>query len=339
MSLVQLHNERPVFIGGLERSGTSLMRAVIGSHPEVAIFQYDLPLWRKIFALYGHDPLSFDDAETLVHKINNLDKAASAAHIPSAEDVLRVMQEIIAENNGGHITCSVVFAAYLKAYAQIRGRKRWGLKTPTNEFFVDDIFDAFPNASFVHLVRDPRDVAVSRTSVPWANLNLSVNPLTFRDDGWMSRWEKSVSIGVDNVGKYKGQYILVRYEDLVHDTEEVVRDVCKICRLEWDPTILKMGGHPGWSNHNSFFRSDGSSNVLNFTNRYKYKFDINQIRFIESELLGKMLECGYQIYSGDGSESRFAINMMKINSIIYSPFRICKKVGSRLWWLMWKKRK
>ena len=47
----------PIFIGGLTRSGTPLMRAIIGSHPAIAFFPADLPFWREFYVRYAGEDL------------------------------------------------------------------------------------------------------------------------------------------------------------------------------------------------------------------------------------------------------------------------------------------
>ena len=88
----------------------------------------------------------------------------------------------------------------------------------------------FPEARFVHVVRDGRDVAVSYRSVAWG-------PTTVEDAAM--RWRRSVLRGRRD-GERLGpdRYREVRYEDLVTDPERVLRELCAFLDLEWDDGVL-----------------------------------------------------------------------------------------------------
>ncbi|HBL10559.1 MAG TPA: hypothetical protein DD379_03955, partial [Cyanobacteria bacterium UBA11162] len=83
-----MNQDKPIFIGGLHRSGTSLMRAIIGSHPTVAIYQTDLPLWRKFYNRYKDLDLNDPNIrEQLIEKIFS-DRKLEEAEVKLARDLI-----------------------------------------------------------------------------------------------------------------------------------------------------------------------------------------------------------------------------------------------------------
>ena len=80
-----------------------------------------------------------------------------ACDVPLARD--KIEKRICQDHRP--ITCGLVFEYVLTEYAMVLDRPRWGLKTPYNEFFAEDIIAAHPNTRMIQLIRDPRDVAVS----------------------------------------------------------------------------------------------------------------------------------------------------------------------------------
>jgi Sulfotransferase family len=90
------------------------------------------------------------------------------------------------------------------------------------------VASALPEAHFVHLVRDGRDVALSQVEV----------------DFGPDRIADAAHDWVDGIGKARRQarrlrhYIELRYEDLVADAEPVLWSVCEFVRLRWDPAML-----------------------------------------------------------------------------------------------------
>ncbi len=153
---------KPIFIAGLQRSGTSLMRGIIGSHPTVAIFQWDLPLWTSFYDRYKYKNL--DDVTIwcqLIQEILSHTKVQEASIILDRNAIFKAV------DGESHVACGVIFEHILRQYATQVGRPRWGLKTPNNEFYAEAIFKAYPNAKMIHMIRDPRDVAVSIKSTGW----------------------------------------------------------------------------------------------------------------------------------------------------------------------------
>ena len=92
--------DEPIFIGGMERSGTSLMRAIIGSHPDVALFEWDLPLWTSIFDRFKKKDLTqVSDLAKLLDEIFSHRKviACDVAVDRSA------VEKRISEQQNGHV--------------------------------------------------------------------------------------------------------------------------------------------------------------------------------------------------------------------------------------------
>lgn len=226
--------DSPVIIGGVERSGTSLLRAILGSHPDLAIFQWDLPLWRKFYNEFGNRNMSFDECKELLQKIASHRKALKAEMTPDTENVLHVLRR-----KKKPLKCEQVFGAYLQAYAKKQGRERWGLKTPTNEFYANSIFKEFPKATLIHVIRDPRDVIVSMMKTSFMNkLSLSVYPHKFKGVKTLDRWYKSSKVALKNKNRFGKKYQIVRYEDVVKSTNKSVKLICKVSELKYKKVCL-----------------------------------------------------------------------------------------------------
>jgi hypothetical protein len=122
-------------------------------------------------------------------------------------------------------------------YAERLGKPRYGDKTPIFVVAIDILAEAFPDAVFVHVVRDGRNVALSRGSSGLWDRD-SRFPMAHMGTEAL-RWAAHVNAGRasgDRLGP--GRYLEVRYEDVVSDTERVVRKLCEFAKLEWDPSML-----------------------------------------------------------------------------------------------------
>jgi hypothetical protein len=118
---------------------------------------------------------------------------------------------------------------FYAAYTEQQGKPRWGEKTPTYVQKMKLIQRALPEARFIHVIRDGRDVALSV-------LDRTVRDLSAGDVA--RRWRKKILKAREDAPKLR-HYTEIRYEDLILDTEPVLRGVCDFIELDWDPAVLE----------------------------------------------------------------------------------------------------
>jgi hypothetical protein len=123
--------------------------------------------------------------------------------------------------------------AFYSLYAQGAGKARWGDKTPRYVTSLAKIGRAVPEARFVHMIRDGRDVALS-TNRRLVELRGS-KPVPA--ERMAKRWRHRI-LGARRVEQVQGRYMEIRYEDLVRDTEPGLRRVCEFAELDYDPVML-----------------------------------------------------------------------------------------------------
>jgi hypothetical protein len=117
------------------------------------------------------------------------------------------------------------------AYAGLEGTTRWGDKTPAYIGHVDRLAAIWPDARFVVLVRDGRDVALSVMGVPFGPNN-----------AWAAArsWARAVQQGREAAARYPGRVLEIRYEDLVTNPEHEVVTTCNFLGLEYSPQMLAI---------------------------------------------------------------------------------------------------
>lgn len=206
----------PFFIVGSARSGTTLLRLILNAHPEVAV----PPESRFVVELYrGREVV---DAETFLQELCD-HKRYATWDLP----IWLVRDELAAQ---GEIAYADAIRAAFRAYARAQAKPHWGDKTPRYVESIELLHRLFPEARFIHLIRDGRNVALSYANVPFG-------PKTVARAA--SLWAKRVCAGY-TFGRALGgdHYLEVLYEDLVEDTEGVTRDICRFVDLAYDPGML-----------------------------------------------------------------------------------------------------
>ncbi len=208
------------FVVGAGRSGTTLLRLMLDAHPELAIppeSYFVLEAARR--CRYSSDPPGYFWRALTSHKrwpIFFVEADQLAASLAAADP----------------FTPSEALRAFYRLYAARFDKPRWGDKTPRYVERMRGIQRLLPEARFIHLIRDGRDVALS---------NLDIKDLWFKVDsisdaaGW---WLSRISVARKQA-RYLRYYLEVRYEDLVLNSEATLRTICDFIDLPWDPRMLE----------------------------------------------------------------------------------------------------
>jgi hypothetical protein len=133
------------------------------------------------------------------------------------------------EFRAGSPSYARLFALFHAHHAESQGKTRWGDQLGHVERFAEPIFDGDPNAQMIHMVRDPRAryAVVRLTSGRRGKL------------GWETeQWRHSIELALRNQRRYAGRYRVVRFEDLLANTERVLREVCDFLGEAYDPVML-----------------------------------------------------------------------------------------------------
>lgn len=220
----------PFFVG-CGRSGTTMLRAMFDSHPDLAVpdeVSFVIRLARPHYALRYGWPRRFDAARGADLIVANASWRRWG--IPPDEGRAALVDPP-----------PVSFAAMVRrayaVWAARAGKPRYADKTPMHVLHLPRLARLFPEARFVHLVRDGRDVALSYQGVAWG-------PSSVEDAALL--WRRRVGHG-RRAGRRlgPGRYREVSYEDLVAEPERVARELCAFLALAWDDAMLRYPARAG----------------------------------------------------------------------------------------------
>jgi len=207
----------PILMGCQSKSGASLLRTIVGRHPD-------------IFGGDGFETHWFSDEI-----------------IGSREDPhtrrqkwLREWYEVSEEEYGqlGASSSSGVdfFGRFMESCARREGKQRWLEKTPDNLLHFDLIMEAWPDCQFIHAVREFKDIFAS-----WKTKKLgSLKTLSVKD--FVEKVKGSYHQIEHLIGQRTEQYAEVRYEDLVHSPKAVIQDVLSFLK---EPYVEGMEDYRG----------------------------------------------------------------------------------------------
>jgi len=269
----------PIFVAGPDRSGTSLIYAILSSHPDISMVRRT-NMFRYFYERYGNlaEPDNFERCLSTMLSYKRL--------IHLHPDPQRIRDEF----RQGEPTYGRLFALFHAHNAERVGKTRWGDKSLHTECFADGVFTAFPNARILHMVRDPRDRYASVLK-RYATNRGRVGKAT-------GKWLYSVVYGSRNLKKFPDKYMLVRYEDLTLEPEKMVRKICEFIEVDFLPEMLSMSGAPDHNEkggNSSFQRFNPGEISTSPVGRYRKVLSQQDIAFMQTYSGRYMRELGYEI--------------------------------------------
>src|SRR5687767_1610349 len=205
------------FVVGVGRSGTTLLRLMLDAHPEMAVPPETAFVPKLIDAAREEDATPESLAEVLVTHRRWGDFGLEADELTERWRALP------------QIKPGPAVRTFFELYAEKQGKPRWGDKTPGYTQHIRKISKVLPEARFIHLIRDGRDVTLSRTQT----LALKDVPIAKSARRWKKRLKRA-----RRQGAKVDHYLELRYETLVSEPEATIRQICEFIELPFDPAML-----------------------------------------------------------------------------------------------------
>jgi len=217
-----------VFIIGRGRSGTSLLQTIFDAHPSVitaneSVFILHLKQKYSRVKIWSEDKIN----EFIV----DLYKDLKFLHLWNVDQTLlrnKISLYPISEISFS-ILCKLVYLSVKSPFS----KSKIALivdKNPIYSFFIDELIELFPNAKFIHLIRDYRDNVISSRKA------FGIKSVTVLAQRW-----KRQNLYIDKMNvKHKSIFHLVQYESLVRDAEDTVKEICIFSGILYNQSMLNF---------------------------------------------------------------------------------------------------
>jgi len=217
---------KPFFIIGSGRCGTTLLRRILFSHPELCIPPETYFLHKCITRFERYNRLEWEELVQLVLSTLEYHPKFTAFNLS-----LRPLVNQLAKAPQEDRSLSLILDQFYRYYAREKKLtcRTWGDKTPKNTYHLDKIHRVFPRSRYIHLIRNGIDVAHSY----WKS---GLRPdLVFA----AQEWRRAVELAQQFGKAHPNQYLELHYEDLVRSPGEVTRIVCQFLEVEYLPGMEK----------------------------------------------------------------------------------------------------
>jgi len=274
----------PVFVVGCHRSGTNLLYDTLLSAGGFAVYRGYLPVYKVIVPRCG--PL---------HVAGNRAKAIdlflrSKGFRRSGLEAGAISARLEAECRTGGDFIRIV----MEEIALRQNVPRWAVYDPDYVLHVERIKRDLPNALFLHIVRDGRDIALSLTKMGG-----------FRPFPWSSQarglletavyWEWTVRKGQHYGRMFPDSYLELHYEDLVNEPRKTLAAVSQFLDQDLDYDHIQQSSMGRLKESNSSFLGEPEIGRQNPVNRWKDRLPREDVSAIESLVGGCLEDLGYPL--------------------------------------------
>lgn len=286
--------DSPVFICGSMKSGTTLLAHLLDAHPELLVMPGDSHFMNQ---LNNWERGQFDEiASYWVHRIINPTGQEPFWFFDKMEEPFRIFLAYLRyflQNTEKEIFVCVVmsFQAVNSIFSGLPARKYWVEKTPHNELYAQKLGQMFPQAKFIHILRDPLENIASLRKLDeyreWESSALS----HARD---IKKLFRTAQKNREIVGNER--YLIIKYEELTNAPSNFLNKVCEFLNIAFEQTLLTPteNGKPAVAN--SMFQSDRvKGKILNRGQSKRYLKELSQkeLQDVVTELYPEALAFDY----------------------------------------------
>lgn len=275
----------PVFVCGVQRSGTTLLVRMLSRCPEISFLPQETHIYPLLWKPGGKLPemSSSQLAAFLLEKCPAVNYGWT-----TAMDFLEAFTDSLSRLNTPISTASSLLRYFLYFWQSQQGKNLiTGEKTPAHIYYAPEILKEFPECKIILMCRDPRAAALSEY------IKLENNDRvdrTFQAFNFIVRWATAVSL----IRRYERlpNVHFVRYEDLIEAPGPTMHKVCEFAGISFTRDMLDIGVT------NSSFSDKMQKGIgFNIANLTRWKTDLAPAAtgMIEHYLAADMQSMGYEI--------------------------------------------
>jgi hypothetical protein len=288
---LSVRNSAPVFVVGCPRSGTTMLYHMLLSSGGFANYRSESNVFNLLIPKFAGMRSAADRKALLSVWLKS--KLFRVSGLDPDEISTRIMSEC---NSGGDFLRIV-----MQQIARNQGVARWADCTPEHLLHMQEIKRQIPNALFIHIIRDGRDVALSYVKQGWAH------PLPWDRNDLLGvaglYWEWLVRSGRQQARHLGADYCEVRFEELIASPRETLSRLGSFIDHDLNYERIQRAGIGSVSKPNTSFSTEGGAS-FNPVGRWKTKMTAEELAAFEELIGGLLAQLGYELSSAaDPTES------------------------------------
>ena len=211
-----------IFIVGVGRSGTSLMQSMLNAHPDIA-FIPEINYIRRFLATKTLELVVKRSGLKGVKELLLNDNRLCRLDV----DLKSLIEKVYSHGRELNVD---LYRAILEVYLKNEGKTISGDKDPRSIEYLSVIANIFPNAYIVHIIRDPRDVLLSKLNAEWSKdkspyFHVLANKI-------------QLMMGLRGMKLFGERYIEIKYEELLAEPEKALKSLCEDLGVQYNDAML-----------------------------------------------------------------------------------------------------
>ncbi len=274
--------QRPVFVIGCPRSGTNLLYDTLLSAGGFAIYRGRIPVYQVLIPRFGK-----------LDRIENRKKIIavwlrSEGFRRSGLDGADLTGKVLANCRSGGDLLRIV----MDEIARKQHVARWAFYTPDSVVRVATVKKEIPEALFIHILRDGRDIALSLRKLgdfnpfPWSRRSRSLEETALY-------WEWMLQKGRRDGRGILDDYVEIHYEDLVGDPRRTLKVLSEFLDHDLDYDRIRNAALGTLSKPNSSYREETAEVRLNPIQRWRQRLSQREVASLEWQVGKTLEELGY----------------------------------------------
>jgi hypothetical protein len=248
-------NYNPVFIVSCGRSGNTLLRRILNSSSEIYIPSEIESLGQIISLFYRYKNMPWNELVNLIISTIEYNPEFKTLGVNCLKELSYRLKKVKTNQRS---LAYIINQFYLFVLSELKiDCTRWGDKTPMNSKYIGRIHKIFPQAFYVHLIRNGYDVAYSYSQNNLLSLEEAAN-----------RWKYSNKMLYTFGQKNNTNYILIRYEDLVNEPKQIIKRLCGFIKIEYSDDLFEfnrlnrpLGDIQIYNRHNNVYNPINPSSI------------------------------------------------------------------------------
>ncbi len=283
----QARAQAPVFIVGSARSGNTLLYHTLLSsgsfanyRGEPAVFDLFAPKFGSLASRRNRERLLATWLQSKMYKVSGLEQNSIRDKLlnecQSRGDFLRI---------------------FMGEIARSQGVNRWAVWGPDNLLCMNSIKTEIPDALFLHVIRDGRDVAVSMYREGW------ITPFPWdRNQGLLAaalHWKWKVERGIQSGRDLGMDYLEVRFEDLVANPQDTLAQISGFIAQDLDASQIRQRSVGTLAAPNSTFQEEVRADNFQPVERWRHTLSAAELKILESSIGSLLQRLGYTLTNGE----------------------------------------
>jgi hypothetical protein len=327
--------QHPLFVCGVHRSGTTLLRNLLDGHPELTTLPSEGSFLTNFADQLNQMPyreresfLAIKWIRRLANPINQPPYWSLGVSTASASPYVDFARKYsawygIAEKSFGsetmlwpHLVVVLAYASCCKEPLGGLAAKYWVDKTPTNEKYLQKIWRELPEAKVIQMVRSPVDTFLSRK-----RMEPSLNVKSCLQD-----MRRSYRIASEQYLENESRYLAIRYEELCEAPHSVICRITKFLDIEPDPCLFKPTVAGKAAHVNSSFNASLPAGIILKTRIDSHSGDLStqDCRLLSAFISRAASQIGYQLKSPGSLETLLLKLKLKLVDRLVAKFNFLK---------------